>query len=359
MLRFKQLIRAPNAMTATLADVAKKAGVSAKTASRVVNGEDSVRASTREKVEAAVQSLGYRPNLAAKGLASKRTFLISFVCNEEAAASTWATQIHMGILRRCREAGYQGLFYAIPKSIKGHSAMVEDVAQHLWGTRVEGAVLAPPLSDDVVLHKRLQALDIPWAGLNTVKDNPSNMPIIRTDDLKSSRDVMAHLLGLGHRKIAFICAHPDSKDGAFREQGYRSAMRDAGIIIERNWVQQGFNSFASGFEAARTILASTDQRPTAIFAANDDMAAGVISAAHEAGLSLPKELSVVGFDDSVIAEQLWPPLTTVRQPVNQMAETSTELLIERLKTGTNRITGVTMSMDLIIRGSTAEPPKQP
>ncbi len=89
------------------------------------------------------------------------------------------------------------------------------------------------------------------------------------------------------------------------------------------------------------------------------MAAGVISAAHEAGLSLPHELSVVGFDDSVIAEQLWPPLTTVRQPVNQMAETSTELLIERLKTGTNRITGVTMSMDLIIRGSTAEPPKQP
>jgi len=146
------------------------------------------------------------------------------------------------------------------------------------------------------------------------------------DDAQAADDMTTHLINLGHRRIAFVKGHPNHMASDERLYGYRRALDRAGLPFDPHWMAEGEFDFDSGFAACEKFLA-LPERPTAVFASNDDMAAGVLAAAHQAGLELPRELSVAGFDDTTLARMVWPPLTTIRQPTFELARTATELLL--------------------------------
>jgi LacI family transcriptional regulator len=179
-------------------------------------------------------------------------------------------------------------------------------------------------------------------------------PAVTMDDRAAARDMAAHLIGLGHRRIGFVAGHPDHYSSRLRLEGWQEALRNAGIDAGTQPVEQGYNDVASGSVAGGRMLGLAEP-PTAIFASNDDMAAGVIRAAHERGLDVPSQLSVAGFDDSQIAEIVWPALTTIHQPTADMANAATALLIDQLK-GRETPPVTELAYTLVERGSTAPAP---
>jgi LacI family transcriptional regulator len=192
---------------------------------------------------------------------------------------------------------------------------------------VEGVILSPPLSGREELVERLREGHMPLA---LIAPPLAGSCAVRVDDEAAAVAATRHLLELGHRRIGFIAGHPDHAAAAARQRGYERALREAGIEPEPRLAEPGEFTFESGRRAAFRLLGGR-RRPTAILASNDDMAAGAISAAHASGLELPRELSVAGFDDSPLAAMLWPPLTTMRQPIAEMAGFATSLLLDHLR----------------------------
>ena len=216
-------------------------------------------------------------------------------------------------------------------------------------THVDGLVLTPPLSTN---HDLIAALDV--QGLPFVRVAPDavahSSPKVEIDDRAAARDMTEHLIALGHRSIAFIAGHPDHYSSQLRLEGFRSALAAHGMAVDEARIEHGFNTSQSGVEAARRLLGHAD-RPTAIFASNDDMAAGVILVAHELGIAVPRQLSVAGFDDTQLAQIVWPPLTTIHQPSYDMAYAATDLLA-RLVRG-EEVPDLLLDHKLVIRKSTA------
>ena len=336
---------------ATIDDVAKLAGVSIKTVSRVVNHEPNVRQSTRDKVNKAISQLNYRPNLSARSLASHRSHLIVLVYDDPSAyevpSSGYIIRMQEGMLRACRTANFELLIH--PCNYRN-----DDVCDELKGvierTRPDGIVLAAPLSNMPKLVDAIAATNTPFVRLSPGHHNGDEYSIA-TDDRDVSAEMTRHLASLGHRKIAFIAGHRSHVAVAHRFEGYKDGLEASGIEFDGGLVAQGDNSIASGEEAAELLL-SLDDPPTAIFAANDDMAAGVIRVAHRRGLRVPADISVAGFDDSSLAQQIFPSLTTVRQPLGAMAERAALALIgEHGKPDLSPGTDVIRS-SLVIREST-------
>ena len=195
--------------------------------------------------------------------------------------------------------------------------------------RIDGATLPPPLADDLRL---LDALD--RAGIVRVQLAPGiaapTADAVGIDDRAAAREMARHLIALGHRRIGFITGDDALAASPLRLEGYRAALDEAGIPVDPAFVAAGDFSYRSGFEAAMRLLGLPD-RPTAIFAANDDMAAAVVAAAHRQRLDVPHDVSVCGFDDTAMATMIWPQLTTVRQPIAAIAATATLLLIDALR----------------------------
>lgn len=330
-------------------DVAKRAGVSIKTVSRVVNMEPNVRSTTRERVLTAIAELNYQPNSSARSLAGNRSYLIGLLYDNPSA--NYVIDVQGGVLKRCRKEGYDLLIhpcdYRDPK-------LDSDILRLLRQTRIDGVILTPPLSDLPSVAEILDKQEIPYVRLSPA-DYQHGSPSVHTDDQRAAMAMTQHLLGLGHRRIAFIAGHPDHRAVAQRQDGFREAMKAAGLRVTRHTVAQGYNSFESGVTCARQLLAR-NPRATAIFASNDDMAAGVIRVAHEQGLSIPGDLSVAGFDDSPVASQIWPALTTVRQPVQAMADSAAGLLVDRLRLRSVPVTEVSMATELVLRDSTGPAP---
>jgi LacI family transcriptional regulator len=308
----------------TLSDVAARAGVSIKTVSRVVNREENVSRETRERVEAVLNELDYRPNIFARSLAGSRSYLLSLLFDNP--SPSYVLELQLGALRQCRAAGY----HLIVEEMDSTSGDFDtQVARLLQGSLADGFILTPPLSDNVevlgALHER---------GLPCVRIAPA-------------ADMTRHLLELGHRRIGFIKGHAAHGASHLRTEGFFAAMRAQGLAVELDLVVEGDFSSRSGVEAAERLLMRSD-RPTAIFASNDDMALGAMMVASRLGLHIPQDLSICGFDDSRTALLTWPQLTTVRQPVADMSAAAAELLIAH-KGPPERMM---FDLQVVVRGST-------
>lgn len=333
----------------TIQDVAERAGVSIKTVSRVINREPSVRDSTRLRVESAIKSLDYRPDPSARRLAGHRSFLVGLLYDNP--SPSYVTNNQVGVISECRTAGYDLLIHPCSYT---NEALDEEIQGFIRNTRVDGVVLTPPLSDITQLLETLNQLGVAYVCVAR-RDAEPEVDRVITDDEDLARQMTQHLIDLGHRRIAFIKGHPDHRAVGLREQGYRRAMDNADLQIDETLVVQGYNSFATGYDCGRELL-EMDDRPTAIFAANDDMASGVMKAAFERHLAIPDELSVAGFDDIPLAGQMTPALTTVRQPVRKMARMATEILLARISDPANPHVLVSIEGDLVLRDSTGPVP---
>jgi LacI family transcriptional regulator len=329
---------------ATIDDVAALAGVSIKTVSRVVNGEPNVRAVTREKVQRAVEKLGYHPSQSARSLASNRSFLIALLYDNPSAS--YVIDVQNGILSECRPAGYDLLIHPCDHA---HSDLEHQVINLIRQSRVDGVVLTPPLSDHANLVRRLMELQIPVVVIAPADDDLPCSSVM-TNDEEAAFVMTKRLVEKGHQRIGYILGHPDHKAMANRYQGYQKALMYQGIPVDKKLVVQGMNSFESGYYAAEKLLLAANP-PTAIFASNDDMAAGAIKLAHKLGRKIPGDVAIAGFDDIPAAEQIWPGLTTVRQPIQAMAQQAAQLLLMQLKSAASPVQHQRVKSSLIQRES--------
>lgn len=306
----------------SIRDVAAFAGVSIKTVSRVINNAPNVSRDLRDRVAAAIKALDYRPNQAARRLAGGRSFLIAFLYNNPAPG--YGGGIQAGAANRCRELGYH--LVVEPISLSGEERF-EVLDRLVAALRPDGVFLTPPLSDDVQMLRRLSELNLPCARIAGSVMSPSfNIP---TPERSAGRMVADHLIGLGHRRIGVICPPVSHRAAQRRVDGFRDGLTAAGIAMDEQMFVEGAFDFASGISGGEALL-GLPHPPTAIFATNDDMALGVLTLAHRRGLRLPDDLSVVGFDDTPGSLTTWPPLTTVRQPLDAMGRAVVDALVEGL-----------------------------
>ena len=331
----------------TIVDVAEAAGVSIKTVSRVLNREPNVSQATREQVMASAAALRYTPNVSARSLAGVRSYLIALLYDNPSAA--YIADLQSGALSECRTGGYHLLVEPFDGAATGVAAAVRALVVNL---RTDGLILSPPLSDHAGV---LDVLD--EAGTPYVRIAPSRQTdrgaVVRIDDRAAAREMTRLLIADGHRDIGFVQGHPDHGASLLRLEGFLEAHADAGLPVREEWIATGLFSFLSGVEAGVKLLERND-RPSAIFACNDDMALGVMSVANRLGLSMPDQLSVAGFDDTPTARVVWPQLTTVRQPVAEMAATAARMLIEG--EAEQDTAGRLLDFEIILRGSTGHGP---
>jgi LacI family transcriptional regulator, galactose operon repressor len=337
----------------TIEDVARAAGVSAMTVSRVINHGKNVRESTRAAVLEAIGRLNYSPNTAARSLAAGQATHIGLLYANPSAA--YLAQFLIGGLHAARSAGV----HLVIESCESEDADEQaEVTRRFATSDVEGVVLPPPLSESEPIMAELDAMGIPvvTVAMGAPRQDSLN---VRIDDHAAAIEMTRYLLELGHRNIGFIKGHPNHVASHDRYRGFCDALTEAGIDCEKAPSEQGYFSYRSGLSAGERLLARAD-RPTAIFASNDDMAAASVSVAHRMGLNVPDDVSIVGFDDTALATSVWPELTTVKQPIAAMAEAALELLIADLRSrqgGTPRkFTERVLSHAMIIRESSGPPP---
>jgi len=305
----------------TIHDVARFAGVSPMTVSRVINGEKNVRESTREAVNAAIRELNYAPNPAARSLAGADLVRIGLLYSNPSAA--YLSEFLVGSLDQTSRGNLQLI---VEKCDDDHA---EDAATRLVAAGVDGIILPPPLCDNAAVIKALADANTPAVAVATGKP-PAHVSAVRIDDFAAAQAMTRHLIGLGHRRIGFIKGHPNQTASHRRLEGHLAALAEAGLPASDDLVQQGYFTYRSGFEAAEKLAAVTPA-VTAIFASNDDMAAAAVAVAHRRGLDVPGDLTVVGFDDSALATTVWPELTTIRQPIADMSRQAVTLLADEIR----------------------------
>lgn len=333
----------------TIIDIAREAGVSFKTVSRVINREPTVKKETREKVEAVIARLNYKPNAWARALAGSRNQLIGIICNDARLAyggSAYLGLAQVGAMNACQRAGY----HLVVEELRGRprKRFCEGIAELQLG----GAILAPPVSDDKVVLDALSKAGLPFIRMSAVPMTEC-AGWVGIDEVRAAYEMTRYLLDLGHRDIAFVRGPSSHVASALRQRGFTEAMEGAGADLRAEWIVDGDFTARGGMEAGMVLLEGK-RRPTAVFAGNDSSALGVISAAYRSGLSLPSDLSVAGFDDSPIATSVWPQLTTVRQPVMEMAQLAIEMLVEVIARPAEA-RGRQLDFEIVVRGSTAPP----
>ena len=333
----------------TIHDVARVAGVAIKTVSRVLNDEPNVREETRARVLAAVEQLNYSPSLSARSLAGRRSYLIGLVYENPSA--NYIVDVQHGAMARCRQEKFR-LF--VHQCSGQDEELIRDVIGLIDQTHVDGLVVCAPLSQSPDLIRALDRRKLPFARISP-NDLEHRSVYVDMDDAGAAREMTEHLIELGHTRIGFICGHPSHFASGERLRGDTAALKDRDIAFDAGYVRQGHFVFESGLTAGRELL-TLPEPPTAIFASNDDMAAGVLMAAHELGIAVPKALSVAGFDDTYVARIVWPRLTTIHQPSYDLAWSATDLLLQELKNGNGaRLTR--LPHKLIVRESTGPAPK--
>jgi LacI family transcriptional regulator len=338
----------------TISDVAKRAGVSPMTVSRVINAGKSVRPATRERVNAAIEALNYAPNPAARSLAGAEQIRVGLLYSNPSAA--YLSEFLVGSLD---QASRRNLQLVVEKCDPEDHA--EDAAQRLIATGIDGVILPPPLCDSASVIEVLAAARTPAVAVATgrIADSVSAVSI---DDYRAARAMTAHIISLGHQRIGFIIGNPNQDASARRLDGYRDALREAGLPIDEALIEQGLFTYRSGLDAAEQLL-DLDNAPSAIFASNDDMAAAAVAVAHRRGLDVPGDITVCGFDDTALATTIWPELTTIRQPIADMSRAAVDLLVEEIR---RRRAGkadhhqrMLLEFELIRRQSDAAPRRRP
>ena len=294
------------------------------TVSRVVNKQGLVKETTRLKVQKAIDELNYRPNLNARRLASGKALFIGLVYHNPSPG--YLTKILVGGLSACRE--------------NGHHLVLEDLGQHmpfeepkktaeaLARTGLDGVIVTPPLSDVSEFVGTLDQLGLPVIRI-AARDIKTDKLHVSMDDEAAVTEIVNHIISYGHKDIAFIRGPENHPSTHHRFAGYKCAMKDNGLDVVADYIKGGDFTYKSGLDAALALLNSS-KPPTAIYASNDDMAAGAVTAAYMRGLTVPKDLSVAGFDDTEIATNIWPQLTTIRQPISDMSARAVKLLAAQI-----------------------------
>lgn len=303
----------------TVAQVAAQAGVSLMTVSRVINGHPSVAEETRKRVQAVVRELGYTPNPAARSLASGRQCRIGLVYDNPSAS--FLSQLMMGALS---EAGALDAQLVVERCDSDHAA--DDLVKRLERHRLDAVILPPPMGEDSRIVAALRASGAQVALVAIGRPNPA-AHAITIDEEAAAFAITRRLIGQGHRRIGHIAGNIHHSGSRLRERGYRRALEEAGLGVDPMLTVEGDYEYRSGLAGAETLL-DLPEPPTAIFSANDDMAAAAMAVAHRRGLDVPRDLSICGFDDTGIATIIWPALTTIRQPVADMGRVAVRLLVE-------------------------------
>jgi LacI family transcriptional regulator len=301
-------------------EVARHAGVSPMTVSRVLSGNATVSAETRQRVQAAVKTLGYSPNIAARNLARAAAVHIGLLYNNPSAA--YLNEFLVGVLEQSSHAGCQ---IVLEKCGSGNE---RDAIARFLRDGIDGVILPPPLSDSALILETIHSAKLPFVAVATSRSETEGLSV-RINDSEAAATITRYLLSLGHRKIGFILGAANQTASQQRYTGFKAAMREAGLPVHPEWVKRGSFSYRSGFQAAQKIL-TLPNRPTAIFASNDDMAGGAIAVAHQLHIDVPGQLSIAGFDDTPLATSIWPTLTTIRQPVAAMARKALDMLLEEI-----------------------------
>lgn len=336
-------------MKVTINDVAKYAGVSIKTVSRVTNNEPSVKQATVDKVNEAIKALNYQPNLAARNLAGNKSYAIGFIYDNPNAY--YIIDMQNGILSACKDKGYELVIH--PCNAKSET-ICDELTALVKYSRLAGLVLTPPLSEDPKVLKALTEIDANYVRIIAgEKDNDQNGLTILVNDKFGAVQITQHLIDLGHKHIAFLSGDLHHESTKERLLGFKQALTINNLKLNENYIIEGKYSFESGVDGANKLI-KLKNRPTAIVACNDEIAAGALFAARLAGLDIPVDLSIVGFEDSPFSRQTWPKLTTVHQPNAEIAQVATELLIAKRREQ-DAIHSRTFTPEPIIRDSSAIP----
>jgi len=333
----------------TISDVARLAGVSPMTVSRVINGEPNVRPATREVVNAAISTLRYAPNPAARSLAGAGPTRIGLLYSNPSAG--YLSEFLLGSLDQASRSDVQ---IVVEKCELGEHEL--EVTRHLIDGGIDGVVLPPPLCESDAVLALLEAAGVPAVVVATGRP-PGERMAIRIDDREAAWTMTRHIMALGHARIGFVAGNPNLSASARRLEGYRAALEEAGIAFDPALVVPGLFTYRSGLQAAEALLDLSDP-PTAVFASNDDMAAATVAVAHRRGLDVPRDLTVCGFDDTTLSTAIWPELTTVHQPIADMSRAAVELLvsaIRRQRAGEPGERHRTLGYTLIRRESDAAP----
>jgi LacI family transcriptional regulator len=313
-------------MSANIHDVAKHAGVSIKTVSRVINNEPSVRKSTFDRVQVSVKALNYRPNNSARSLAGSRSYTIGYVYDNPNAY--YVIDMQNGMLSECRNHHFELLIHPCDhKKID----LQKEFTHLVTDSRIAGVILTPPFSEMPTISKILEKLNLSYVRIiSSNQTTTSDDSCIIVNDHQAAYTLTQHLIDLGHQDIGFLCGGMEHQSSNERLEGYQSALSDNGIKTKKRLVIEGEYSFDSGVIGANKLL-SRSHRPSAIFASNDEIAAGALFTARLEGLSIPNELSIVGFEDSPFSRQTRPQLTTAHQSNETIAKQAVKLLIAKMQ----------------------------
>jgi LacI family transcriptional regulator len=306
---------------ATINDIARLAGVSKKTVSRIINRSPLVREDTRQKVEALMREVGYTPDPLARGLAFRRSFLIGMVYDNPTAQ--FIVNMQYGALDTLRDSGFELVVHPCDSRSPDY---IEGVRRFVQQQKLHGVMLVPRVSEDQALADMLDEIGVRYVRIAAVAmDKPERMVV--THDHDGAAEVADYLQTLGHRDIALITGPADYRSAIERTGGFVGALQRRGITLPEARIVEAGYTFESGVAAAEKLLAGTP-RPTAIFCGNDEMAAGVYRAALRSGIQIPQQLSVVGYDDSPLASRLWPPLTSVRRDTRDTGRIAAAMLLQ-------------------------------
>lgn len=311
-------------MKATITDVAKEAGVSMKTVSRVLNNEPNVAQATREKVRDVARRLKYSPSLAARGLAGSRSYFIALLYDDP--SPSYLTRLQRGAVEACRANGYHLALEPLSMSLCDPA----EIDLKLSRLSVDGVILTPPLSEFEPVRQSLIRLGMAFSLITPQAIGDDFC--VGMDERGAAEAMTEHLIELGHTDIGFIYGPRHHAASELRFDGFKAVLARHNIPLRQDRIGYGDFSWRSGVREGAELLSKPNNRPTAIFASNDDMAVGAINAAMELGLNVPDDLSVCGFDNTQIAEMVWPPLTTIAQPIRDMGRLAAQALIDR-KTG--------------------------
>jgi len=325
-----------------ISDVARLAGVSTATVSRALSNPALVSPETRAAVQEAISATGYRLNEAARNLRHRRTGgIVALVPN---LANPFFAQILSGIASVLGPAGYNLLIADTRADGAGR------LLDYAHPSRADGLIVLDGALPAHALRGRVPLVEAcEWVpGLSA--------PRVKIDNRAAAGLAVDHLAGLGHRRIGHVAGPPGNVLSIARLGGFRDRMRDLGLPLEESWIQEGDFSLDSGQEAAAQWLAMPpDRRPTAVFLASDAMACGFIAEVQRCGLAVPRDLSVIGFDDIELVSHVWPPLTTIRQPRRMIGRVAAERLLRRLESRDAEDDDTILPVELVVRGSTAPP----
>ncbi len=326
----------------TIEDVSRVAGVSIKTVSRVLNSEKYVAAATRERVEKAVAELGFRPSFAARALAGGKSFQIALIYDNP--SPYFAQNIQAGVRERCMQSGYRMIAQPCDADSPG---LIDEILGLIDQAQLDGIILTPPFTEREDVKAALRERGLPFVETSPLVPDPAASSV-SIDHAQGAYDMTTQLIALGHSQIGFVDGDRRYAAAARRREGFMRALADAGIEADPALIRPGLYDFASGSRAAGELF-DLPHPPTAIFASSDDMAAGVLAEAHRRGVAVPGTLSVAGFDDTDLAAVVWPPLTTVRQPVREIGAVAADLLLSPPDTPEHRV----LAHEVIVRGSAA------